>query len=103
MDVSTDQLLARVRSRYEIAGDDERSALEGILAMVPVIVSQAGEIERLKAELELRTKELDQATRNMTIDGNEIIIRHRHGDSVTVIAIRENRPELYACLAGRGE
>ncbi len=60
-------------------------------------------IAQLTAELELRTKERDQAPRDMTIDDDEVVIRHRHGDSVTVICKKANRRELFAHLAGRGK
>lgn len=100
MDVSTDQLLARVRSRYEIAGDDERSALEGILAMVPVIISQAAEIERLKEQLERTKKQRDQAIDCGGLDFAGTDIFNLSG---MWRGCHEGFPDLYAHLAGRGE
>lgn len=102
MDVSTDQILARVKSRYEIAGDEERSALEGILAIVPVIISQSAEIDRLKAELELRTKERDQAIAYLEK------VEQEHGILIGLWLFRnpDKYPDLsrhVAHLAGRGE
>ena len=55
----------------------------------------------LKAELELRTKERDQATKNMEVDKNgEIWLPAQLG--WIRIGNKETHAELFAHLAGRG-
>ena len=64
------------------------------------IQSQSAQIERLKAELELRTRERDQA-----IEFGEFESRPRflHKGVRLYPAEKTQFPELYAHLAGRGE
>ena len=75
--------------------------LDGILVMAE-ITDLKTEIERLKAELELRTKERDQATKHFILRGTRVYARGGEED-VFIGSGKIDIPELYAHLAGRGE
>ena len=81
----------------------KRSKLEdSLLLFANKSVSDEAEIDRLKAELELRTRERDQATLHMEIADNEVhILKEFVG--YAQIGSKTTTPELFAHLAGRGE
>ena len=67
----------------------------------PSYAEQAAEIDRLKAELELRDKVIGQATMQMVAnDEGDIFIRSISKE--IFVGCTEDCPELYAHLAGRG-
>ena len=72
-----------------------------INAVMPMVEYQAAEIARLKAELELRDKVIEQATKEMEIRYDTIWIYN--GSEWVLVGSKTSNPELFAHLAGRGE
>ena len=71
-----------------------------INSVMPMVKFQAAEITRLKTELELRTKERDQATKHMEVADNEVhILKEFVG--YAQIGSKTTTPDLYAHLAGK--
>lgn len=68
------------------------------------LAERDAEISRLKAELELRDKVIEQATKDMFIEGNSIYAKGKSLNSAKAwIGSEITDPELYVHLAGRGE
>lgn len=61
-------------------------------------VSQAAEIDRLKSELELRTRERDQAIEFAGLTNEEALRIFKKAPEAQIAF-----PDLYAHLAGRGK
>ena len=55
---------------------------------------------RIQAENERLTRVVEQATKYMSIEDDEIVIRQRHGDSVQIIGTLAADPDLCAQLKG---
>lgn len=73
-----------------------------INAVMPMVEYQSAEIERLKAELELRDKVIEQATEQMVAnDEGDIFIRSISKE--IFVGCTEDCPDLFAHLSGRGE
>lgn len=91
----------------EIKSDIERAkdihSLKGIAtAMVATTEHASAEIDRLKAELELRDAIIQEATHQMVAnEEGDIFIRSISQEFF--VGTQENKPKLYAHLAGRGE
>ena len=73
-----------------------------INTVMPMIEFQAAEIDRLKAELELRDKVIEQATKHFILRGTRVYARGGEED-VFIGSGKIDIPDLYAHLAGRGE
>lgn len=89
----------QIKRRYIKATDHEQNAYEIMLKLIGLCEDQAAEIERLKAELEMRDKVIKQA-----IEFAEIQIASdgflESTGAMSRRMVQEKMPELYAHLGG---